>query len=258
MKVRLSAVLLATAALACGKSTPPVDVQVAQGGATTAAAPATSAPADASPMTAPPLDAAAMTGPLPAGHPSMGGMQGMPAGHPQVAGGDGQPGPLVPVVPPGTGEGDKAVAWTAPADWQSEPPSNPMRRAQYKVPGAGGDGECVVFYFGPGQGGDAMSNAQRWAGQFADAQGKPALGTMKTHQAKVGDIDVLYVEQAGTYMEGAMTGAPVQPRQNYALYGAIAEGPDANWFFKMTGPAKTVEAQKAAFEKMIQSLKKGA
>ena len=27
-------------------------------------------------------------------------------------------------------------------------PSSSMRRAQYRVPGAGGDAECVVFYFG--------------------------------------------------------------------------------------------------------------
>ena len=30
-----------------------------------------------------------------------------------------------------------------------------MRRAQYRISGSGGDAECVVFYFGPGQGGDA-------------------------------------------------------------------------------------------------------
>jgi hypothetical protein len=39
------------------------------------------------------------------------------------------------------------------------------------------------------------------------------------------------------------------------LLGAIAQGPDANWFFKFTGPAGTVRAQRAAFEGMIRSLK---
>jgi hypothetical protein len=38
----------------------------------------------------------------------------------------------------------------------------------------------------------------------------------------------------------------------------VAEGPDANWFFKFTGPAKTVEAQRAAFGELLKSLKKGA
>jgi hypothetical protein len=47
-----------------------------------------------------------------------------------------------------------------------------MRRAQYKVPGPAGAGECVVFYFGPGQGGDAQSNAERWASQFTQPGGR--------------------------------------------------------------------------------------
>jgi hypothetical protein len=42
----------------------------------------------------------------------------------------------------------------------------------------------------------------------------------------------------------------------YMLLGAVAEGPDANWFFKLTGPEITVEAQRAAFDGMIQSLRR--
>jgi hypothetical protein len=42
------------------------------------------------------------------------------------------------------------------------------------------------------------------------------------------------------------------------LLGAVAAGPDANWFFKSTGPQATVEAHRAAFEGMIASLKPGS
>jgi hypothetical protein len=41
------------------------------------------------------------------------------------------------------------------------------------------------------------------------------------------------------------------------LLGAIARGPDANWFFKATGPQKTLEANRAAFEAMVRSLRSG-
>ena len=34
-------------------------------------------------------------------------------------------------------------------------------------PWPGGEAECVVFYFGAGQYGDALANAERWAGQLA-------------------------------------------------------------------------------------------
>ena len=52
--------------------------------------------------------------------------------------------------------------------------------------------------------------------------------------------------------------APSEPKPGYKLLGAVAEGADANWFFKFTGPEKTVEANRAAFEGMLKSLKRGA
>src|SRR5262245_40912700 len=98
--------------------------------------------------------------PIPGGEEKSG---ELPPGHPPV----GQTaGNAVPGPPPGSGEGETGVRWKAPAGWIAETPSSPMRKAQYRVPGPGGDGECAVFYFGPGQGGDPMANAQRWVGQF--------------------------------------------------------------------------------------------
>jgi hypothetical protein len=55
-----------------------------------------------------------------------------------------------------------------------------------------------------------------------------------------------------------MTGGAVEQKPGYALLGAIVEGPDANWFFKLTGPAATVDAQRQAFEAMVGSLRPAA
>jgi hypothetical protein len=41
------------------------------------------------------------------------------------------------------------------------------------------------------------------------------------------------------------------------LLGAIADGPDAKWFFRAVGPRATLEAQRSAFDRMIRSLKRG-
>jgi hypothetical protein len=41
------------------------------------------------------------------------------------------------------------------------------------------------------------------------------------------------------------------------LLGAVAQGPDANWFFKLTGPEATLTEHREAFRQMIQSLKPG-
>jgi hypothetical protein len=201
--------------------------------------------AQASQGTAPPLASSRVdpNAPLPPGHPPLG-----------DAGASG-----LPPVPAGAGVGETALAWNSPAGWVSETPSSSMRRAQYKVPGAAGDGECVVFYFGPGQGGDPKSNAERWADQFSSADGSPAAGSMKTSEIEVGGLKVFMVEVAGTYNGGmTMTAAPATPKPGYRLLGAVAPGPDANWYFKFTGPDATVNAQRAAFESMVKSLKHGA
>ncbi len=179
----------------------------------------------------------------------------LPPGHPPV--GKGEPAPAIPGPPPGSGSGSQGLTWTTPAGWIKETPSSPMRRAQYRIPGPGGPGECVVFYFGPGQGGDAKANAARWAGQFRRPDGSPMGDGYTMQETKVGDLTVVLVEITGTYV-GGMGGGPAGPeRPDYMLLGAIADGPDAKWFFRATGAQATLEAQRAAFNRMIRSLRRG-
>jgi len=192
---------------------------------------------------------------LPDGHPSL----DLPAGHPPATAGA-MPGSasLLPPVDPDAGAGASGLAWTTPEGWVSEPPANTMRRAQYRIPGPGGEGECVVFYFGPGQGGEPMDNATRWASQFVPEGGGDPVAAMKTSMSQVGEISILRVEAAGTYQSGSMMGmGSGVAKSDWALLGAIAEGPDANWFFKFTGPEATLEAQRAAFDAMVGSLRRG-
>jgi hypothetical protein len=170
---------------------------------------------------------------------------GTPAAVPQTAA-------PMPVVAPG-GRGASALAWDVPQGWKAEPPANETRRAQYRVPGAGGEGECVVFYFGPGQGGDPASNVDRWAAQFEHPDGKNA---MPARVLTINGMRVLAVETTGTYLAGGMTGGAVEKKAGWSLLGAVVRGPDSNWFFKFTGPTTTVVAQRAAFEAMLKSLRR--
>ncbi len=152
--------------------------------------------------------------------------------------------------------GAATLAWTVPEGWTELTPSSAMRKAQYRVPGPGGDAECVVFYFGPGQGGDAGANARRWVGQFNAPDGGPAGSAAKVTERDVGGIGVTLVEVSGTYVGGmgpAMGGG--EPRPGQMLLGAIAPGPGANWFFKLLGPEETVDASRDAFLALIDSLR---
>jgi len=159
---------------------------------------------------------------------------------------------------PGGGSPHGMLTWDTPATWTQEQPSNGMRMAQYSVPAAAGDaegGECVVFYFGPGQGGDAPSNVARWVSMFTTPEGGPVEG--KVSEQQLGDKLVTRIEAAGTYQPTSMMmGGPAPAKKpGSMMLGAIVPGADANWFFRCIGPQKTIAANRAAFDGFIASLK---
>ena len=150
------------------------------------------------------------------------------------------------------------LAWTPPASWKSLG-SRPMRAATYAVPATAGDkedGECAVYYFGPGQGGSVEANLDRWTKQFEQADGKPSSQAAQVKKRTVHGIAVTTVDVSGTYsgMGGPMA-ASKSVKPGYRLLGAIAEAQEGAVFFKFTGPAKTVAAQQAKFGSLIESLK---
>ncbi len=149
------------------------------------------------------------------------------------------------------------LEWQVPADWVQEDPSSPMRKAQWRVPGAGGDGECALFYFGPGQGGDAMANAERWASQFTLSDGRSGVEGARLEARDAGGMPVLTVEVSGTYNPGMpFAGRLPEERSNQMLLGAIVEGPDANWFLKCTGPMATLEQGRGGFDDLVGSFRR--
>lgn len=144
------------------------------------------------------------------------------------------------------------LSWAPPAAWKADAP-RPMRAATYKIPAAKGDSEdaeCGVFYFGQGQGGSVDMNVQRWVGQFEGAKAPP------TKKEKVGGFDMTTLELEGTYTGSGGPMGPKVSKPGYKLLGAIVEGPEGAIFFKLTGPAKTVEAARADFMKMVKAIKK--
>jgi len=150
------------------------------------------------------------------------------------------------------------IAWTTPAGWKQETPSSGMRYAQFRIPGLDGDpddAECAVFYFGPGQGGSPKDNASRWISQFAQPDGSSSESRAKTELKTVNGKQVMFVEVGGTYTPSTMGMPGGEAKKDYALLGAIVSGPDAPWFFKLTGPRRTVDANRDAFTEMIASIR---
>jgi hypothetical protein len=149
------------------------------------------------------------------------------------------------------------LTWTKPKGWQTEA-ARPMRAATYTIARAAGDAasaECVVYFFGAGQGGNVQANLERWRGQMLGGDGKPAEA--KITKRTIHGLAVTTIDAPGGYTG---MGGPMAPsrsvQNNYCLLGAIVEGPGGNVFVKFTGPAKTIAASQAEFERLLNSFDK--
>ncbi len=140
--------------------------------------------------------------------------------------------------------------FTLPAGWIQETPSSSMRLAQAEVPGADGAGKLTVFYFGPGGGGPIDENLDRWVAQMeVDPGSQPTRESFET-----GAFKATWTQVHGTLKSGTM-GGPADAQPNFSLLGAVVEGDQGPWFFKITGPAATLDAQKESFLNMLRSVR---
>ncbi len=169
-----------------------------------------------------------------------------------------QPGAAVATTPGVTGSAipnPHGLKFTPPPGWITETPSSSMRQAQYRLPKVSGDSEdaeLAVFNFGSG-GGSAQDNINRWIGQFQTANGGAANGVV-THR-EVHGMAISIVDVSGTYMSpsGPMM-STTSPKLGFRMLAAVVETPSGPWFFKMTGPAKTVENWAKSFDTFIGSI----
>jgi hypothetical protein len=177
-------------------------------------------------------------------------------------GSDRQSEPAPAALKPTAAHGSAAAAggplkFTPPADWISEKPSSSMRQAQYRLPRVEGDpedGEVVVFYF-QGQGGGVQANIDRWIGQFQKADGRPANDDARTTKREVHGIPLTLVDVSGTYLSsmGPML-SEVKAKPGFRMVAAVAETGSGPWFFRMTGPAKTVARWEPSFQAFLETL----
>lgn len=125
-----------------------------------------------------------------------------------------------------------------------------MRNAEYFVPGEAGEAVLTVFHF-PGMGGSVQDNVARWVGQFQAPGGGAAEADVQSRN--VAGLDVTVIDVSGAFASGMM-GGPATPQEDQRLLGAIVSGPNGPVFFKLVGPADTVQAAKSAFDDLVGSL----
>ena len=138
-----------------------------------------------------------------------------------------------------------------PQSWTFSEPSSTMRLAEATFAGPGGPALLTVFFFGLGGGGGVEANLERWAGQIEVAAGSEP----QRDSFAVGGFTISTIAAEGTLRPSGMGAGPTEPVPGSRLLGAVIEGPGGPWFFKLTGPAETVAAAGADFDRMLRSVR---
>lgn len=125
-----------------------------------------------------------------------------------------------------------------------------MRQATYQADGADGPVEIAVFYFGAGQGGDVEANIARWVGQFQDVP----EGGVQRREEELNGLRRTHVEVARGTFASSMPGGPPSAQSDWGMSASIVETANGPYFFKMTGPAGSVAAQKETFARLLASV----
>jgi hypothetical protein len=132
-----------------------------------------------------------------------------------------------------------------PGDWKPGR-MNEFRVASYNVGGdeTGSPAELTVTPLGPAAG-DLKANVDRWRGEI------------KLRPTSGGELEELVksIEVDGTAADYVELVGPEQASPREATLGVILRRSDRVWFFKLRGPAETVERHKEQFEAYVKSVK---
>ncbi len=145
------------------------------------------------------------------------------------------------------------LSLTAPDKWKRVKPKFRMVEHEFAIPAAEGDaqdGRLMVM----GAGGTVQQNIDRWVKQFDGAGG--AGVTPKVDKKSVAGQLVHTVDLAGDFTDvpGPNSGLPGTKYTDYRMVAAIIESKEGNYFVKLYGPKKTIDAAEADFHKMIDGL----
>ena len=163
---------------------------------------------------------------------------------PPVAAPAAMPGKMPMTMPAGLPAPDNSglppLKYALPAGW-TEKPATQMRVASFEVSANGKTADISVIPLG-GAAGGMTANVTRWRGQV----GLPPVTDEETVKAAelaaVGDQPADLFDLAGG---------------GQRIIAVIFHRADTAWFFKMTGDAQLVEAQKPAFVSFLKTVQFG-
>jgi len=137
--------------------------------------------------------------------------------------------------------------WEAPKDWQPGPASS-VRRGSWTVRSADGQSADIAVTAFPGDVGGLLANINRWRGQIGMQPVMPNEVASITSNMAVNGQTATMVDFSS---EQPMAGKTNQQR----VIVVILMHDGNSWFFKMTGDAPLVAAQKDMLLQFVKSAK---
>jgi hypothetical protein len=144
-----------------------------------------------------------------------------------------------------------------PAAWLAEEVASSMRVLQYRIPGAGDtdDGQFVLYYFGPTQGGSLEANLDRWTSQFSRPDGGEVEAVIDPLE---GRFPAKLVQLEGDYARGVGMGPAGEALPDRMLLAAVVESPKGNLYPQLHGPAQLVKELRKDFIAFIEGMQADA
>ena len=153
-----------------------------------------------------------------------------------------------------------SLHFDAPGDWVQLETDSPIRVAHFGLPRALGDpedAELIVYYFG-GEGGTVEVNLERWTNQMLQPDERPSSDVATTTRFEVSNLTVTVLDVPGIYAAQVQPGSGMRYyKRGYRLKAAVVETPSGPYFFKLTGPARTVARWNKRFAAFLRSIRVG-
>ncbi len=151
----------------------------------------------------------------------------------------------------------QSLRYDAPDEWSERAPASAMRVAEFGLPRVAGDAEdaeLVVFYFGGG-GGSVEANLQRWVSQMEQPDGRSSFEVASTTGFETNGLSVTVLDVPGTYVAAVRPGSPERlDKRGFRLLAAVVETPVGPYFFKLTGPERTMSRWNRPFSAFLRTV----
>lgn len=161
-------------------------------------------------------------------------------------------------VAAGAALGQPTLLYDTPDAWIERTPDSPERVTEFRLPRVPGDvedAELIVFFFG-GRGANVEAHLQRWIEQMEQPDGRSSFEVVSTTGFDANGLAVTVLDVPGTYAAAVSPGSATRlNKPNFRLLAAVVETPAGPYFFKLTGPDRTVALWDDPFSAFLRSVR---